>query len=212
MKTVSTPTGLSELDFISQEMEECSFVTPLLNALVSPRPIALITSVGPNGVVNAAPFSYFNIVCTDPPILSIAIQRRRGMRKDTAHNILFLKEFVVNICSLDLLKAVSLVGGDFPPNVSEVELAGFSLLPSSQITVPRIANCLAQMECILHQAISVGYDQSDLILGEIVRTHVHKEILDSAGGVDLEKLNPLARLSSHTYGRVDALFDLPRGL
>lgn len=191
--------------FITQESSY-----QLLNAIVVPRPIAFVTSMGTNGVVNAAPFSYFNIVCTDPSMLSIAIEKRNKTRKDTVCNIDYSKEFVVNICSLEMAKAIVTAGKDFPPEVSEVEMANLSLIPSVVVKVPRIANTLVQIECLLHQIIEISNGQSDLILGEVVKVHVHKSILNEKGRVDVQKLNPIARISGPTYAQLCGFFDVPK--
>lgn len=145
-------------------------------------------------------------------IVSIAIQKRRGERKDTARNIHISREFVINICSLNLAKSVSIAGGDFPPDISEVELANFSLLPSKKISTPRIANTLIRMECLLDQTIEVRKDVVELILAEVVKIHVHSDILNSDGHVDVQRLNPLARLTGISYAKVDPFCDIPRGL
>lgn len=172
----------------------------LLNSIIVPRPIAFVTTIGANGVINAAPFSYFSVACTDPPIISIAIERRGEERKDTPRNILYLKEFVVNICPLELAKTVSIAGGDYPPHVSEVELTNLCLIASEKISVPRIANTPVQIECILHQIVGVG--RGDLILGRVVNVHLHKEILNAQGRVATEKLNPLARIAGSSFAKV----------
>src|SRR5579864_8414594 len=132
-KNTSASSVYTAENFISYEMSGSS--ANLIKSIIVPRPIALVTSKGSNGVINAAPFSYFNAVCHEPPIVSIAIQRRGGVHKDTARNIIGSREFVVNICSLNLAKSVSITSGDFSPDISEVELANLSLLPSDKITV-----------------------------------------------------------------------------
>jgi flavin reductase (DIM6/NTAB) family NADH-FMN oxidoreductase RutF len=184
----------------------------LLNTIIVPRPIAFVTSIGTDGVVNAAPFSYFNAVCGDPPLVSIAIQRRKGQLKDTSRNIAANRQFVINICSLGLEKAVSIAGGDFPPDVSEVTLAKLDLVPSVRVAPPRIANTLAQLECELHQMFVVGHQQADLVIGEVKILHLHRDILTESGDVDVAKLNPLARLGGSAYAKVETYCHLPRGL
>ena len=154
-KTASESTIYVTEDFTSYDINSSTHSSNLINSIVVPRPIAFITSKGLNGVINAAPFSYFNVVCTEPHIVSIAIQQRNGKRKDTARNIFESKEFVINICSLNLAKSVSIAGGDFPPEKSEIGLANLSLLPSQKISVPRIANTLVQMECVLDQSVTL---------------------------------------------------------
>lgn len=210
--TIPVPTVYATEDFTSYDMGGSSHSSNLINSIVVPRPIALVTSKGFNGVINAAPFSYFNVVCTEPHIVSIAIKQRSGERKDTARNIIASGEFVINICSLNLAKSVSIAGGDFPPDISEVELANLSLLPSQKISVPRIANTLVQMECILDQIVEVRKGIADLILAEVVKVHIHKDILNSSGYIDVPKLNPLARLAGISYAKIDPFCDIPRGL
>jgi flavin reductase (DIM6/NTAB) family NADH-FMN oxidoreductase RutF len=205
-------TVYSDDEFTSYDMSQSSHSSNFINSIVVPRPIALITSKRFDGVVNAAPFSYFNVVCTQPHIVSIAIQRQNGEFKDTTRNILASKEFVINICSLYLAKPVSITGGDFPPNISEVELAHLSLLPSQKVSAPRIANTLVQMECVLDQIIEVRKNIVDVILAEVKIIHTHKDILNDKGYVDVLKLNPLSRLSGISYAKTSPFCDIPRGL
>ncbi len=192
---------------IAGETHCCSF----LNSVVVPRPIAFVTSLGPTEIVNAAPFSYFNVVSTNPPIISLAIERRNGERKDTSRNIILNREFVVNICSIDLAKAVSIAGGDFSAEISEIDLAKLSLLPSEEVSVPRIANSLIHLECILYQVIEIGNDPTDLILGQVVKCHIHKHVLID-GYINTEKLNPLARVSGPIFAKLGNFFEIQRGL
>lgn len=206
------PKAYEAEEFLPYEIEGPIHANSFLNSIVVPRPIAFVTTIGPGGMINAAPFSYFNMACTNPPMLSIAIERRKGIRKDTSRNIAERKEFVVNICSIDLAKAASIAGGDYPPEMSEIDLAQLSLIPSTEISTPRIANSLAQIECTLFQIIELGKDPTDLILGQIVKVHVHKSVLNNQGRVDFEKLNPLARLSGSTYAKLTDYFNIARGL
>jgi flavin reductase (DIM6/NTAB) family NADH-FMN oxidoreductase RutF len=191
--------------FISKNIDQVSDRYALFNALVAPRPIALVTTLGANGVVNVAPFSYFNMVCVNPPLLSVAVQRKNGQLKDTARNILGRKEFVVNICSLDMAKQVTITGGDYPSEVSEVEIAGLHLIPSDSIKAPRVLGTLAQLECTLSQSIEIGDNKADLILGEVIRVHLSPDILEESGRINVAKLNPLSRLAGADYGRTELL-------
>ncbi len=210
--TIVKPRAYAAEEFVRYEIVGPIHASSFLNSLVVPRPIAFVTSMGPGGVINAAPFSYFNIVCTNPPMLSIAIERRKGVRKDTSRNIAAVGEFAVNICSIEMAKAISVAGGDFPPDVSEIELTGLSLIPSEEISVPRVANSLAQIECKLFKIEELGEDPTDLILGRIVKVHVHKSAINAQGKIDIEKLNPLARLAGSTYAKLSDYFNIPRGL
>jgi flavin reductase (DIM6/NTAB) family NADH-FMN oxidoreductase RutF len=165
-----------------------------------------------NGVVNAAPFSYFNVVCTAPAVVSVSIGHRQGQRKDTARNIIEKREFVINICSVELARAISLSAGDFPSEISEIELAQLSLIPSLHVSVPRVANTLAQLECVLHQVVGINDYAVDLFLGAVVKVHVHKKVIDTQGRIDVRKLKPLARLAGLTFAGVEGFFEIPRGL
>lgn len=195
-------------EFIAKDLD--TFSNHLLNSIVVPRPIAFVTSMSEQGVINAAPFSYFNAVCTNPIMISVAIERKEGYRKDSALNIISTKEFVVNICSVELVKVINIASIEFPPGISEIEVTGLSLIPSEKIKVPRIANTLVQLECVFHQVIELGENQSDLILAKVVMAHVHKNILKGNGDVDVAKLNPLVRLSRRSYASLSGFFEIPK--
>lgn len=203
------PHVYNDTDFLTQSPDECpNSCSLLLNSIVIPRPIAFVTTLGATGIVNAAPFSYFNLVCTHPSIISLSIGRKNNVRKDTSSNILATKEFVINICSTELAKAVSIASTDFSPDVSEVEIANLSLISSHIVSPPRIANTLVQMECVLNQVIEVGPNQTDLILGQVIKIHLHKDILNAQSRIDVAKLNPLARIAGPTYARVCDFFEV----
>jgi flavin reductase (DIM6/NTAB) family NADH-FMN oxidoreductase RutF len=212
MNRNALPAAHGEEDFLVHEFDKVHYSSNILNSLILPRPIAFITTLGENGVINAAPFSYFNIACTKPAIVSIAIERREGRPKDTSHNIMTNKEFVVNICSQQIAKAISIASDDFPRDISEIELTKLSLVPSHVVSPPRVANTLAQLECRLHQVVELGDDPTDLILGRVVKVHIHKSLINAKGRICVETLNPLARLSGTTYAGISNLFDIPRGL
>jgi flavin reductase (DIM6/NTAB) family NADH-FMN oxidoreductase RutF len=200
------PLAYSQEDFIPIPVENSSH--HFFNSLVIPRPIAFITTISEKKIVNAAPFSYFNIVCTKPFMISVAIERRHGIRKDTASNILLTKEFVVNVCSTNLAKTIGLASRDFPPEISEIAITGLALIPSKKIATPRIGNTLVQMECTLHHWLELGKDQSDLIIGEVQTLHLHRKILNTHGRVILKELDPLARLAGNTYARILETFEV----
>src|SRR5678816_2851486 len=120
----------------------------VLTSFVLPRPIAWVTSLGPAGVVNAAPFSFFNVFCEDPPLCMFAVNRRPdGREKDTMVNIQRLGEFVVNLTDEPLARAMHESSGDFPPEIGEPDYLGLKLAPSSKIAVPRLADAPFAMEC-----------------------------------------------------------------
>src|SRR6266853_882705 len=128
----------------------------LLAGFVLPRPIAWVTTVGPTGVVNAAPFSFFNVFCEDPPLCMFAVSRRPdGRIKDTLVNIQHHQEFVVNITDEPLAHAMHDSSGDFPPDIGEPGYLGLKLAPSTKIAVPRLADAPWAMECKTWKTIDV---------------------------------------------------------
>lgn len=184
----------------------------MISAIV-PRPIAFVTTVGPEGVVNAAPFSYFTGVSSSPPSLLICSGRRRDGLKDTERNIAASKEFVVNVVVEEMMEAVTIAGVDHPPHVSEIELAGLTALPSVKVAAPRVAESPVNLECRLLEIHEVA--GTAIIVGEVVWIHVRDEVLaarpeGAKGGVpliDVLKLRPVARLGGSDYSRLGEVFE-----
>jgi flavin reductase (DIM6/NTAB) family NADH-FMN oxidoreductase RutF len=183
----------------------------LLIGCIVPRPIAWVTSVGASGVVNAAPFSYFNVASIEPMMVSIAVMRKPGsIMKDTARNIQESGEFVVNMVDVHNVDAVNQTSADYPPDVSEVEMLGIDLKPSARVKVPRIGASRIHFECRLQQIVELGTPTtSDLIIGEVVHVHV-EDALYHEGRIDAHAFAPVSRLAGHTYATLGELFDRPR--
>ena len=181
----------------------------LLSSMIVPRPIALVTTLSPGGVVNAAPFSFFNALCSDPPMVMLSIDRRRGERKDTARNILERREFVVNVVSEKIAESMNLCSGEYPIEVSEILLAGLSTAPCEGVSVPRIAESLAALECSLEQHVTIGRAPNDLFLGAVHCFHVADEIIDS-GRVNARALKAVGRLSGSEYCTSTEIFTMER--
>lgn len=212
---IDIPPALDATDFRALDFGAISSQAAYhtMTASIVPRPIAFISTIGPGGIVNAAPFSFFNGVTSRPPIVSIAVGRRAGERKDTSRNIAEHGEFVINVVPVSLARAISVAAGEFEPDVSEVDLTGLSTLPSTRVKPPRIANAPVHFECVLEQMIPVGDGPAtDLVLGRIVEVHVHASVLNADGRIDVAKLDPLARLSGNQYAQLHDFFDVPRGL
>ena len=179
-----------------------------LVSAIAPRPIAFVTSMNREKVVNAAPFSFFNAVSGSPPIIMISAGRKEGAMKHTTENILSRKEFVVNLVTEDLVHSMNVASADFPSDVSEVEFAKLTLLPSEVVSVPRIGESHLNCECVFTQHLLIG-NATDLILGEIVRYHIQDEFLMD-GKLDQEKFRPVARMGGNFYSRSSDLFELER--
>ncbi|HUV71227.1 MAG TPA: flavin reductase family protein [Terracidiphilus sp.] len=191
-----------------------SHVYRLLVGLVAPRPIALITSMDEHGRLNAAPFSAYNYLCTDPPIVGIGVTNRpreRFVPKDTARNIRRTGEFVVNIVTEDIAQQMNICGTDFPEEMSEVELAGFTTAPSEKVKTPRIAEAHAAMECREFTTMEIG--RSRIILGRVVAAYVEDRFIDTEGPyVKAEELHAIGRMNGlGNYVRTrDAFMTIPR--
>ncbi len=183
----------------------------LLIGGVVPRPIAWVTSRGSNGLVNAAPFSYFNVACIDPMMISVAVARKPGsVMKDTARNIAETGEFVVNMVDVRNVDLVNQTSADYPHDISEVEELGLTQLPSAAVKVPRLGESRIHFECRLHQIVTLGEPvASDLIIGEVVHVHVDDELYFD-GKIDIAKLQPVSRLAGLSYATIGELFDRPR--
>jgi flavin reductase (DIM6/NTAB) family NADH-FMN oxidoreductase RutF len=174
----------------------------LLVGLVVPRPIALVTSLGTDGVVNAAPFSFFNLMGDDPPILVISVERKAGGAvKDTARNILAQQEFVVNLVDEATADRMHHCATDFPSDVSEPAQVGFTTVASSAIRTPRLAESPVSLECVLYQDIPIGENRR-LLIGRVVWLHCHEGVVDPQTlRVNMNNYFPVGRLYADRYVR-----------
>jgi flavin reductase (DIM6/NTAB) family NADH-FMN oxidoreductase RutF len=185
----------------------------LIVGIVTPRPIAWVTSVDREGTVNLAPFSFFNAFGANPPVVVFSpTLRRDGTRKDTLRNVEATGEFVLNAAVESLAEKVNVSSTELPHGQSEVALTGLSLLPSLKVKPPRVAASPTHLECKVIQIVPVGQGpiSANLVIGEVVAIHVNDEILDSHGRVDPRKLKTIARLGGDYYCRTSDLFEMER--
>ncbi len=185
----------------------------LLASVVVPRPIALVTTVGADGAVNAAPFSFFNLLGSSPPVVALGIANRGAdTPKDTRANIERTGEFVVNLVGEGLAEAMNVCGMDFPVGESEPDAAGLTTLPSALVSTPRLAESAVHLECRFHSIVPVG--DNKIVLAEVVCLHVRDEFLDGDPArprVRTEALGLIGRMhGGGWYARTTDLFDLPR--
>ena len=180
----------------------------LLTNLVVPRPIAWVTSQSQSGVINLAPFSFFNAVGSDPLYVIISIGRRDdGELKDTANNIEFSREFVVNLVTEELFDAMNISAADFPAEQSELEAAHLHTAPSVHIKTPRVAQAQASLECKLFSAQPLG--ANTLFIGEVVMFHVADHLIGAR--LHVNNFAPIGRLGSPSvYCRTTDRFDIAR--
>jgi len=185
----------------------------LLIGCITPRPIAWVSTVSPNGIPNLAPFSFFNGVAANPPTVVFSpVNRRDGSKKDTILNIEKTPEFVVNIVSFDHAGPMNACSEEFPYEVNEFEKCGLTPLPSEKIKPPRVLEAKVQLECVLHQIVAVGSGPlaANLVIGRIVLMHVADGVLDAQGQIDPRKLDTIGRMGGETYARTTDLFELNR--
>lgn len=179
----------------------------LLTNLVVPRPIAWVTSHNGQGVVNLAPFSFFNAIGSNPLYLMISVGLNDdGSLKDTARNISEKEEFVVNMVTEEVLAAMNISAADFPPDESELVAAGLHTADSLKIGVPRVAESQASMECKLHSKSVLG--AYTIFIGEVVMFHVADHLVGER--MHINGFAPIGRLGSPSYYcRTTDRFNLP---
>lgn len=198
-----------ELNFDTPELTGRAY--PILASLVTPRPIALVTTVDAEGRVNAAPYSFFNLLGANPPICAFAPgDRPEGGPKDTAVNIRAGGEFVVNLVDEAIAEAMNLCAASLPFGQSELEHAGLTATASSAVKVPRIAEAPAALECTEWGTLRIG--QNRVVVGLIKRVYVRDEIYDAdKKRIHSEKLLTVGRMASpHWYCRTQDRFEMKR--
>lgn len=179
---------------------------------IIPRPIAFVTSISKDGVLNGAPFSYFNIVSSNPPLISLSIQRSAGKQKDTARNIFESKEFVVHIVDEQNVEKINKTAANLPPDESEIELARLTPVESVKISVPGIKEAKIRMECSLKHSLELGGSDTpgcDFIIGKVVQFHIDRDIYEN-GRIDPRGLAAVSRLAGNNYAKIGEIFEIER--
>lgn len=182
----------------------------LIGSIV-PRPIAFVTTR--NGdVINAAPFSYFNVVTSNPPLVSVAIQRKNGVMKDTARNALATKELVIHIVDETNVVDVNETAANLAADESELTRTTFTMQPSEVIATPGIKEAKIRFECVLYQHVPIeheGKTTADLLIARVVRFHIDRELYEH-GRIDARRLAPVSRMAGNSYATLGELFDVKR--
>jgi flavin reductase (DIM6/NTAB) family NADH-FMN oxidoreductase RutF len=173
----------------------------LMASLIVPRPIALVTTLGPTGVANAAPFSMFNMLGEDPPIVMISVNRvHDGRLKDTATNILARKEFVVHLCDEPMAAQMHACGEALPPEVSELAHVGLHSAPSHTVAPPRIVQAPVAFECVLHETLETA--SRYVFIGRVQWLCAREGLVDTeTWRVRLQDYHPVARFGASFYIR-----------
>ncbi len=183
----------------------------VLTGVVVPRPIALVSSVSAEGVVNLAPFSFFNAIAYAPATIVLGISRSAGWKdKDTLANIEATGEFVVNVVVDDIAEAMNSTAAEFPADVDEFDVSGLTAAPSELVSAPRVAESPVNMECRLNQVVDIG-DRTNhaLVIGEIVLMHVRDDIIDGHR-INHARLKPVGRLAGNMYCNTHEVYELVR--
>jgi flavin reductase (DIM6/NTAB) family NADH-FMN oxidoreductase RutF len=185
----------------------------MLTALVIPRPIAFVSTLSANGVANCAPFSFFNVLSSVPPILAINIGTREdGLAKHTLKNILRTKEFVVNLVDEATANGMHIASGEFPEEESEFDKAGFTPVPAAAVKHPRIAESPAAFECTLWKHIELPHSRA-IVMGEIVHLHAREGLIDPKTWRIVDAAyEPVGRLYANGYCTTRQRFKLPGAL
>jgi flavin reductase (DIM6/NTAB) family NADH-FMN oxidoreductase RutF len=181
----------------------------LMIGTVVPRPIALVTTVNPAGLVNAAPFSFFNCLSADPPILALGVENHPDMSfKDTALNIRLTEVFTVNIVSRAIAGAMHTCAVPFAPGGDELQAAGLTAMPGKVVASPWIKEAPASFECRRHLTLELGKSRQ-IILGEIVFAHYHHDVIDvDRMRIDPARLDAIARLGGDTCSTIRDRFEM----
>ena len=184
-----------------------------LVGIVTPRPIAWVTTIDDQGRVNLAPFSFFNVFGANPPVVVFSpTLRRDGSRKDTLLNLSLVPEFVLNAVVEELADPMNASAKELPHGQSEAEYAGVTLSPSTKVRPPRVAESPIHMECRMNQIMSIGNGPiaTNLVVGEVVLIHIDDAVLAPSGDIDPRKFRTIGRLGGDAYCRTSDLFELKR--
>jgi flavin reductase (DIM6/NTAB) family NADH-FMN oxidoreductase RutF len=185
----------------------------LLGTVVAPLPVALISTIGPDGTHNAAPFSFIAPVCSKPPIVCITIGLRQGQKKDTLRNIEFSRDFVVNVVDETMISKAVQTSADYPSDVDEIKEVELTAISSEKVKSPRVAESKASLECQLVQKSEIPEEREEgeglraIVFGKVVMAHVRDEFW-VGGKVDPARLGMVGRVGERLYCRTGDIFEM----
>ncbi len=197
-----------------KEISTAKLHSYLLTA-VAPRPIAFASTIDENGRANLSPFSFFNVYSSNPPIMIFSANRRvrDNTTKHTLENILLTKEVVINIVNHKIVHQASLSSTEYPKGVNEFKKAGLKMLKSETVKPYRVAESPVQFECKVNEVITLGDEggAGNLIIAEVLKLHVQREVLDEHDLIDPHKIDLVARMGGDWYTRACAgMFEVPK--
>ncbi len=184
---------------------------------VSPRPICFASTIDLEGNINLSPYSFFNVFSANPPIMIFSPARRvrDNTTKHTLENVLETKEVVINIVSHAMVQQMSLSSTEYDKGINEFIKSGFTQMPSSIVKPPRVKEAPVQFECKVNEVIGLGSEggAGNLVICEVVKVHLHEEILDAEGNIDPFKIDTVARMGGNWYTRAkEGMFEVEKPL
>jgi flavin reductase (DIM6/NTAB) family NADH-FMN oxidoreductase RutF len=200
-----------KMKFNPENMESRA-VHELLVGCVTPRPIALVSTIGESGIYNVAPFSFFTLMALYPALAGFSVGRRRGgVKKDTLVNIEFSSDFVINVVTEAISSHMNQSAGDYPSHVDEFKEARLTPVASDLIRSPRVAESPVQFECRLTQIMEFGVfpHVNNFVVGQILRVHVQDDMIVD-GVVQAERVKTVGRLGADFYCGTQEIFEMKR--
>jgi flavin reductase (DIM6/NTAB) family NADH-FMN oxidoreductase RutF len=193
--------------FVDPATWEPRHLHQFLISVVVPRPIAFVSTVGADGTHNLAPFSYFNLISSRPPLVGISVNRRATGPKDTSRKARETGEFVVNLVDEALAARAVEASGEWPEEIDEFQLTGLTKVASEKVKPPRVGESPVSLECRLERILEIG--ATDFLVGEVLCAHVRDDVLRD-GRVDPTLLKPVGRLGGDLYSVVREVLAMPR--
>ncbi|SFB29386.1 NADH-FMN oxidoreductase RutF, flavin reductase (DIM6/NTAB) family [Flavobacterium swingsii] len=200
------------MEFDPESLEQ-SAIYKLLTGAVIPRPIGWISSISEDGILNLAPFSFFNAVGDDPPHVMFSTVRGNNTNKDTLNNVLATKQFVVNMVTEDLVERMNTTSQPVPSNESEFDLANLTPIASTKVKPPRVKESPITMECELVHHYTLEnhkYGGATMIIGRIVMFHIDESVLLDNYKINIDTYKPVARLAGSNYSKLGEIFSIKR--
>lgn len=200
------------MQFDPQELEQKA-IYKLLSGIVIPRPIGWVSSISEDGIVNLAPFSFFNAVGDDPPHVMFSVGRSAKANQDTVTNVLTTKQFVVNMVTEELVEQMNMTAQAIPSHESEFEFAKLTPIPSFKVKPPRVKESPISMECELvhHYTLENNkFGGSTILIGRIVLFHIDEQMMLEDFKINMETYKPVARLAGSNYSKIGEIFSVKR--
>jgi flavin reductase (DIM6/NTAB) family NADH-FMN oxidoreductase RutF len=188
----------------------------ILSSAIAPRPICFASTIDKEGNINLSPFSFFNLMSSNPPIcvFSPVNRGRDGTAKNTLENLLEVPEVVINIVNYPMVQQMSLASTEYPKGTNEFIKAGFTPLKSNLVKPPRVQESPVQLECKVNQIIPLGKEggAGNIVMAEVLFAHINPNILDKDGKIDVFKIDQVARLGANWYSKItpESLFEVAK--